>query len=212
MKLDQLLADLNWRYATKRMNGNAVPEEQVEQLLTSIQLTATSNGLQPFTVYVIQDEALRRQLHEVAYQQPQILEGSHLLVFAAWKEVSPERIEAYFQDVYAQRNMEDGALAQYENHLKKTFGGMTTEEQFHWSAKQAYIALGTALVAAAQLRIDSTPMEGFQAAEVDRVLGLSEKGLGSAALLALGYRNEAEDHLADAPKVRRAKEQLFIRL
>ncbi|MCH7401057.1 nitroreductase family protein [Belliella kenyensis] len=207
-----IIQDLEWRYATKRMNGQKVSEDKLKTILDSISLTATSNGLQPFTVFVIEDEALRKKLFEKAVKQPQVVEGSHLIVFAAWKSISPEQIDSYFDKVYEERNMEKGALEQYANALKKSFTKQSEEEFFNWSSKQAYIALGTALVAAAELRVDSTPMEGFDASELDNVLGLSEKGMAAAALLAIGYRDESKDHLTNAKKVRRSHDELFVKL
>ncbi|MCH7410070.1 NAD(P)H-dependent oxidoreductase [Belliella sp. DSM 111904] len=210
--MNDIIHNLEWRYATKRMNGQKVSEDKLKTILDSISLTATSNGLQPFTVFVIEDEALRKKLSEKAVKQPQVNEGSHLIVFAAWKSITTEQIDTYFEMVYEERNMEKGALDQYANALKNNFTKQSEEEFFSWSSKQAYIALGTALVAAAELRIDSTPMEGFDAAEVDKVLGLTDKGMSAATLLTLGYRDEAKDHLANAKKVRRPHDELFVKL
>lgn len=210
--MNTVLQNLHWRYATKRMNGEKVPVEKMENILESIRLTATSNGLQPFTVLVIEDEELRKKLLPAAFNQPQLVEGSHLLIFAAWKEISAEKIDRYFEQVVKERNLKPEDLAQYATFLKNNFSAQTQEQQFNWASKQAYIALGTAMVAAAEEKVDSTPMEGFNPAEVDAILGLTEKGLGAAALLALGYRDTSKDHMANAKKVRRAKEELFIKL
>jgi len=210
--MNTVLQNLHWRYATKRMNGEKVPAEKMENILESIRLTATSNGLQPFTVLVIEDEELRKKLLPAAFNQPQLVEGSHLLIFAAWKEISAEKIDRYFEQVVKERNLKPEDLAQYATFLKNNFSAQTQEQQFNWASKQAYIALGTAMVAAAEEKVDSTPMEGFNPAEVDAILGLPEKGLGAAALLALGYRDTSKDHMANAKKVRRAKEELFIKL
>lgn len=210
--MNTVLQNLNWRYATKRMNGEKVPAEKMDNILESIRLTATSNGLQPFTVLVIEDEELRKKLLPAAFNQPQLVEGSHLLVFAAWKEISADKIDRYFEQVIKERNLKPEDMAQYAAFLKNNFSAQTQEQQFNWASKQAYIALGTAMVAAAEEKVDSTPMEGFNPAEVDAILGLTEKGLGAAALLALGYRDASKDHMANSKKVRRAKEELFIKL
>ncbi|MDX5479878.1 MAG: nitroreductase family protein, partial [Cyclobacteriaceae bacterium] len=105
-----------------------------------------------------------------------------------------------------------GALDQYANFLKDHFAKQTEVEIFNWASKQAYIALGTALVAAAEEKVDSTPMEGFNAAEVDQILGLAEKGLGASSLLALGFRDGSADHMVNAKKVRRSKDKLFVKI
>ncbi|AFL84559.1 nitroreductase [Belliella baltica DSM 15883] len=203
---------LNWRYAAKRMNGQEVPAEKLENILESIRLTATSNGLQPFTVLVLEDKETREKLFNSAVKQPQVIEGSHLLVFAAWKSITAEQIDAYFDMVYEERGMEKGALVQYANFLKDHFTNQSETEIFNWTSKQAYIALGTALVSAAEEKVDSTPMEGFNPAEVDEILGLKEKGLGASSLLALGYRDDSADHMVIAKKVRRPKDKLFVKI
>lgn len=210
--MNSVIENLKWRYATKRMNGQKVPKEKIDTILKSIQLAATSNGLQPFSVFLIEDEGVRKEIQKVAFNQPQVVEASHLLVFAAWKQVSEERIRQYFELVYRERNMAPDALAQYEQSLVNKFSAMPENGQFEWAARQAYIALGTAMVAAAEEKVDATPMEGFLSNEIDRILELDKRGLGSVAFLALGYRDEATDHLINAKKVRRPLEQLVIKL
>lgn len=208
--MNNTLNSLKWRYATKRMNGQKVPNDKLDTILEAIRLTATSNGLQPFTILVIEDQETRGKLQKAVFNQPQVVEGSHLLVFAAWKDITSEQIDAYFDMVYEERGMEKGTLDQYANFLKENFRKQTEAEKFSWASKQAYIALGTALVAAAEEKVDSTPMEGFNPDEVDKILGLEEKGMGSTALLALGYRDTTNDHMVNAKKVRRSKEELFV--
>lgn len=210
--MNTTINSLNWRYAAKRMNGQKVPAGKLDNILESIRLTATSNGLQPFTVLVIEDKEIREKLFKSAVKQPQVVEGSHLLVFAAWKNITAEQIDTYFDMVYEERGMEKGALDQYANFLKDHFVKQTEVEIFNWASKQAYIALGTALVAAAEEKVDSTPMEGFNAAEVDQILGLAEKGLGASSLLALGFRDGSADHMVNAKKVRRSKDELFDKI
>lgn len=210
--MNTTINSLNWRYAAKRMNGQKVPAGKLDNILESIRLTATSNGLQPFTVLVIEDKEIREKLFKSAVKQPQVVEGSHLLVFAAWKNITAEQIDTYFDMVYEERGMEKGALDQYANFLKDHFAKQTEVEIFNWASKQAYIALGTALVAAAEEKVDSTPMEGFNAAEVDQILGLAEKGLGASSLLALGFRDGSADHMVNAKKVRRSKDELFVKI
>lgn len=210
--MNTTINSLNWRYAAKRMNGQKVPAGKLDNILESIRLTATSNGLQPFTVLVIEDKEIREKLFKSAVKQPQVVEGSHLLVFAAWKNITAEQIDTYFDMVYEERGMEKGALDQYANFLKDHFAKQTEVEIFNGASKQAYIALGTALVAAAEEKVDSTPMEGFNAAEVDQILGLAEKGLGASSLLALGFRDGSADHMVNAKKVRRSKDELFVKI
>lgn len=210
--MNTTLESLNWRYATKRMNGQKLKEKQLDGILNAIQLTATSNGLQPFSVIVVEDEQLKRKIAPAAFNQPQVLESSHLLIFAAWTEVSKERIDSYFKQVTEERNLTPNALSAYADRLKTNFSKMSQEEQFQWSSKQAYIALGTAMVAAAEAKIDTTPMEGFERSKIDELFGFHSQSLGASALLALGFRDIEKDPMVDAKKVRRSKEKLFIRI
>jgi nitroreductase/dihydropteridine reductase len=206
-----LIDKLHWRYATKRMNGQKVPKEKLEAILEAIRLSASSLGLQPYTVLIIEDEAVRQQLKAVAYNQPQIMESSHLLVFAAWSNVTEGQVDAYMQQISDERGVPLESLAGFKNN----FAGIiarSADENFNWAARQAYIALGSGLVAAAVEGIDATPMEGFDNAGFDKVLNLEEKGLKSVVLLALGYRDEANDYLVNAKKIRRKKEHFFVEI
>jgi nitroreductase/dihydropteridine reductase len=207
-----LIQDLNWRYATKRMNGQKVPQEKLDYILEAIRLAPTSYGLQPFSVLVIEDEDLRKKIQPVAYNQPQIFEASHLLIFAAWSDVTDANIATYMADVAATRGIPVESLQGFHNTIAGTVERLTPEQRFTWAAKQAYIALGTGLAAAAEQKVDATPMEGFDALGLDVLLDLQAKGLRSVAILPLGYRDEANDQLANAKKVRRAKEKLFLEM
>lgn len=199
---------LRWRYATKRMTGEIISDESLKTILEAIRLTPTSLGLQPFSVFVISRGELKEKLAPVAYNQPQITESSHLLVFAAKKDISPEFIEEYLKNVAETRNTTIDSLAGFRSMIEGFVLGNSSNIE-GWTAKQAYIALGFALSAAALEKVDATPMEGFSPDGVDEVLGLEEKGLRSVCLLALGKRNEQEDSLVHAVKVRRSEKDLF---
>lgn len=205
-----ILKSLEWRYASKRMNGTRVPQQKIDNILEAIRLAPSSMGLQPYTVLLIEDEELKKQIQPIAFNQPQIVESSHLLVFAAWSDVTPEQIEEYIQHTAKVRNMPVEKLDDFKNTLLNMAKNRTQEENFNWAARQAYIAFGTGLVAAASEQVDSTPMEGFNNAALDELLGLQEKGLRSVTLLPLGYRDAEKDWLANLPKVRREKDKLFI--
>ena len=207
-----IIEDLNWRYATKRMNGQKVPQEKVDYILDAIRLAPTSYGLQPFAVLTVESEELRKKIQPVAYDQPQIFEASQLLVFAAWDDVTEAHITDYINNIAATRGMPAEVLQGFHNTMVGTVQRLTQEQRFNWAAKQAYIALGIGLAAAAEQRVDATPMEGFDPLGLDTLLDLKSKGLRSVSLMCLGYRDEANDQLAHAKKVRRAKEQLFIQL
>ena len=204
-----LIDKLNWRYATKRMNGTQVPQEKVDRILEAIRLAPTSFGLQALKVIVITDQALKEKIFAEACQQPQIKESSHVLVFAANKKVTQEQVDEYIQNIATTRNMPLEAL----DGFKGMFGGIVAgdeQQNFTWTSRQTYIALGVATVAAAFEEVDATPMEGFNPAAVDEILGLSAQNLGSVSVLPLGYRDAANDYLAAAPKVRKSAEDLFI--
>lgn len=207
-----MLEKLNWRYATKKMDpSKKVPEDRVEKILDAIRLAPTSSGTQPFEVFVITNADLRARIRPVAWDQAQITEGSHLLVFAAWDNYTADRIDA----VVGQMEDERGAnplLTQYYDNLKSTYLPRAAETNFEHAARQAYIALGFALAAAAELEVDSTPMEGFDPEKVDEILGLKERGLRSVVLLPLGYREEAADWLLPMKKVRKPDSRFLTRI
>ena len=205
-----LLEQLNWRYAVKRMNGKKVPAEKIDTILEAIRLSASSIGLQPYTILIIEEEALLKKINESICKQPQIMECSHLLVFAAWSRINEEHIDEFLNNIVAQRAVTLESLEGFKANFVNGILKRSEEQNFNWAARQTYIALGTALVAAASEGVDSTPMEGFNAPALDELLGLKEKGLQSVSLLPLGYRDEEHDFLAKAKKVRRAREKLFV--
>jgi nitroreductase len=206
-----LLERLNWRYAVKRMTGEKLPPEKVDRILEAIRLSASSLGLQPYTVYVIENIELRKKIQTVANNQQQIVGSSHLLVFATWDHYMPADVDAYIQNIAVTRGTPIADLQGFKDMVASAVM-QPADALFAWQARQTYIALGFGLVAAAVEGVDATPMEGFNAPALDEVLSLKEKGLRSVALLALGKRDEANDYLVHAKKVRRAKEQLFVHL
>ena len=206
------LTNLKWRYATKRMNGQKVPAEKLENILEAILLAPTSIGMQPFTVLVIEDAELKAKIAPAIYNQPQITEGSHVLVFAAWKEYSNENVEKYINHIASLRGIPVESLSGMRDMITGAISGKTPEQLLNWNTRQAYIALGFGLVVAAEEQVDATPMEGFDADALDAVLGLQEKGLRSTVIMTLGYRDAGKDSLSAAAKVRRDKAELFVRL
>jgi Nitroreductase len=189
-----------------------VPQEKVDAILEAIRLTATSSGLQPYDVFVVTNKALREDIVPHAWGQTQITDGSHLLVFAAWDNYTEERINAMFDLVNEERGFTNEGWEAYRQKLLAVYPPRDAKENYEHAARQAYIGLGTALIAAAEEGIDSTPMEGFDPEKVDEILGLKEKGLRSVILLPLGYRAEDGDWLVNLKKVRRAKEQFITEL
>jgi nitroreductase len=202
--MTDLISKLNWRYATKKMNpAKAVPQEKVDRILEAIRLTASSSGLQPYEVIVVTNKEVRERIKAVAWNQEQITDCSHLLVFAAWDNYTAERINMMFDLVNEQRGIKSEGWENYRQMLLGTYVPRDAEVNYQHAARQAYIGLGTALIAAAEEHVDATPMEGFDPNAVDTVLKLKERGLRSVVLLPLGYRAEEGDWLAKLKKVRR---------
>lgn len=198
----ELLKSLNWRHATKRMNGKRVPEDSVAQILEAARMAPTASGLQPFEIILIKNQNIKEQLFPIAYNQMQIKESSHLLVFAAWDQYSTERLNAVFDNMEQLRKLKKGEMDEYKESVRANLHRLSIEQQFQHAARQTYIAFGLAIGAAAELRVDASPMEGFKNEELDRFLNLHDKGLKSVTLLALGYRDEENDWLAPLKKVR----------
>jgi nitroreductase/dihydropteridine reductase len=200
---------LNWRYATKKMDpARKVSDEKLARILEAIQLAPTSSGLQPFEVIVVTNPEVRAQIRAAAWDQAQITDGSHLLVFAAWDNYTEDRIDGVVQDIAAQRGGASENLLNYYTNLKGMYLPRTAEENYQHAARQAYIAFGLGLTAAAFEEVDATPMEGFDPAKVDEILGLRARGLRSVTLLPLGYRAAEGDWLEGQKKVRRDLDQL----
>jgi len=202
---------LNWRHASKRMNGTKVSSEKINEILEAIRLSASSFGLQPYRIIVIENEDVKKKLQAFSIN-PQISECSHLLIFAVIETITEKYIEEYINRIIKIRGVSPESLNPINNKLKTHFSNLSTEDSFNWSAKQAYIGLGTALIAASNLKVDSSPMEGFNPVGFDEVLELKEKGLKSVVLLGLGYRDKANDFLSKAKKVRLQKEELVIEI
>lgn len=207
-----LLQDLNWRYATKKMNGNVVPQEKIDYIIEAARLAPTSSGLHPFKVIEITSPELKAKIQPIAMGQTQIVDASHLLVFAAYDEYTNDRIESVFAQQERERDLPAGFATDYKNALISSFQQKTKDQHFEHSARQAYIGFGLSIAAAAEQRVDATPMEGFINAELDELLGLAAQNLKSVTILALGYRDTENDWLVNMKKVRKAKEDFVIQL
>jgi nitroreductase len=204
----ELLDVLQWRYATKKMDpARAVPQDKVDRIVEAARLAPTSSGLQPFEVVVVTNPDVRARIREVAWNQAQVTDGSHLLVFAAWDDYTAERINAMFDYTNEVRGFRNEGWENYRNMLLGSYPQRGAEVNFQHAARQAYIGFGAAIIAAAAEQVDSTPMEGFQPEAVDEILGLRARGLRSVLLLPLGYRQPEGDWLVNLEKVRRPRDQ-----
>ncbi|MDP5142581.1 NAD(P)H-dependent oxidoreductase [Rheinheimera baltica] len=202
---------LNWRYATKKMTPHqTVPAEKLDIILEAIRLSASSSGLQPYQVLVITNHELKKQIRPAAWDQSQVTDCSHLLVFAAWDNYTEERINSMFDLVNEQRGFKNEGWEAYRQKLLGYYPQRPAQENFEHAARQAYIGLGSALLAAAEQKVDATPMEGFEPEKVDAILNLAELGLKSVLLLPLGYREAEGDWLVNLKKVRRSTADFII--
>jgi nitroreductase/dihydropteridine reductase len=203
-----LIDKLQWRYAAKKMDATrAVPADKVDRIVEAARLAPTSSGLQPFELIVVTNPAVREKIRAIAWNQAQITDGSHLLVFAAWDNYTAERINMMFDLTNAQRGGTNEGWEAYRQKLLAGYPPRDPQVNFEHAARQAYIGLGAALIAAAYEEVDSTPMEGFDPAALDEILDLRAKGLRSVAILPLGYRESDKDWLVNLKKVRRPREQ-----
>ena len=206
-----LLEKLNWRYAAKKLDpAKKVPQEKLDRILEAIRLAPTSSGLQPYEVFVVSNHDLLQRIQPIAFNQGQVADCSHLLVFAAWDHYTPERINMMFDLTNKERGFTSEGWENYRKMLLSNYPNRPAEVNFEHAARQAYIGMTAGLVAAAFEEVDSTPMEGFDVNALDELLGLRAKGLRSAVIVTLGYREADKDWLVNLKKVRRARAD-FIR-
>ena len=208
-----LIKDLNWRHATKAYDPTKkISEENLNLILEATRLAPTSSGLQQFRIIAIENKEVREQLVPGALNPECMVECSCVLVFAAWDEYTPERIDAIYDLTTEERDLPKGRFSSYTDKIKEMYAKQPKEQHFIHAAKQAYIGLGMALAQAAELRIDSTPAEGFDSKLVDSVLELDKKGLRSVCLLYLGYSDKERDWLSTMKKVRNPMDEFAIRI
>lgn len=206
-----LFESLNWRYAVREFSDERIDDEKVTELLNLTRLSATSYGLQPYRLIVINDTDLRQSLLKYSMGQEKVVKSSHLVVIAVRAKIDDLMIERYLEDVARKRGIRPEELEGFGNHVKAVFAGMSVDEKRIWAHQQAYIALGTLLTVASIMKIDSCPMGGFEAAGYDQVLGLDRFGLESSVICALGSRHP-EDSSARLPKVRYDYNEMVINL
>ena len=206
-----LLENLNWRHAVKAYDPTKkVSGQDLDKILEAARLAPTSSGLQPFRVIVVENQDLKEQMVKGALNPEVMRDSSHVLVFAAWDSYSAEKIDKVYDYHTEVRDLPQGRFSSYTDQLKQIYGAQTADENFAHTARQTYIALGLAMAQAAELKIDSTPAEGFSTEVVDEILGLRELGLRSVTLLYLGYRDSENDWLSQMKKVRIPMDEFVI--
>lgn len=206
-----LIQDLNWRYATKSYSNKKISNEKLDFILEATNLSASSVGLQPYRIFSIDNVELKTKLGANSFNK-QIAQSSHLLVFATYNKVTTQHVRDLVKLTADKQGVTveslDGLFTAADTHFKSR----SDEENKLWAEKQTYIALGTALIAAANAKIDATPMEGFDAQLLDELLALKEKDLHSVVILSLGYHDQANDYLANRPKVRIPVEEMVTKI
>ena len=210
--MSNFIKNANWRYATKKFDATKkVSDADLQTLKEAIRLSASSYGLQPYQVILVENPELRAQLQPAAWGQAQIVDASHVLVFANYTNIGDAEIDAYLNNVAETRGLPLDALQGYGDFMKSKISSLSAEQKNIWTSKQTYIALGNLLNAAAELNIDVTPMEGFEPEKVNTILGLNERGLNASLIATIGYRH-ADDATQSYAKVRKSEQELFINL
>ncbi|MBP6180728.1 NAD(P)H-dependent oxidoreductase [Flavobacterium sp.] len=210
--MNTFLENQNWRYATKKFDASKkITTEDLNTLKEAIRLSSSSYGLQPYKIIIVENPELRAKIQPAAWGQSQIVDASHLIIFANETNVDDTTIDSYLKNISQTRNTPIETLSGYGNFMKSKISTLETEVKNIWTAKQTYLALGNLLNAAAELKIDATPMEGFVPAQVNEILGLDKLNLNATLIATLGYRHD-EDTTQHYKKVRKSNEELFITL
>ncbi len=208
-----LLNNLNWRYAVKKFNPDKkVAQEDVDKIIEAARMAPTSSGLQQFRVIEITNQDLKEKIVPIAMDQKIMSDCSHILVFASWDRYTEERIDNAYDFITDERGLPRGRVGSYTTQLKNLYLPQSEEENFIHTARQSYIGFALAIAQAAELKVDCTPVEGFNNEELDKLLKLEEKGLKSVTLLPLGYRDEENDWLVNMKKVRIPMDEFLIKL
>ena len=202
---------LIWLYATKRFDPTKkISQKDFHTLEESLRLSPSSFGLQPWKFIVVTNPEIRKQLQPSSWNQPQIVEASHLIVIAAKKEVTHLEVDAFLTSISETRNVPVSALQDYGGMMKGFLDTLATQGSCEaWSTRQVYIALGMLLSTAAILKIDACPLEGIIPAAYDEILNLNQSGYSTKVACALGYRS-SEDAAASYTKVRYPRADMVV--
>ena len=210
--MSNFIKNANWRYATKKFDTTKkISKQDLETLKEAIRLSASSFGLQPYRVLIIENPELRAKLQPAAWGQSQIVDASQLIVFANITNFGETEIDVSIANTTKTRGLPADALKGYGDFMKSKIVSLPEDVRNTWASKQTYLALGNLMNAASELKIDVTPMEGFEPAQVNEILGLGKLGLNATLLATIGYRHE-EDVTQHYAKVRKSNEELFINL
>ena len=207
--MNNFIENQNWRYATKKFDTTKkVSDSDLAILKEAIRLSTSSYGLQPYKVLIIENEEIRKQLQPVSWGQSQIVDASHLFVFANYTDIEDTHIDNYVEDIAATRGLNVSDLQGYSDFMKSKIVPLPADKKAIWTSKQTYLALANLMNAAAEMKIDVTPMEGFEPERYNEILGLNASGLNACLVATVGYRHE-EDANQFAKKVRKSEANLF---
>lgn len=203
-----LLDSLNWRYAVKKFdNTKKINADDLKTLKEAVRLSASSYGLQPYKVLVIEDPKVKEQLLPASWGQQQIVDASQIFVFCNYLEVKPTEVDHLLERTAKTNNLQINDLVGYGDFMKSKISSLSEDAVKVWTAKQTYIGLANLLAAAGELKIDTCPMEGFDAEQYSEILGLEEKGLAASVVATVGYRSSDDTHQF-GKKVRKSLEEL----
>lgn len=201
---------LHWRYAAKSLDKTKkIPGDKLQILLDSVRFAPSGNNIQPWKVFIIEDQDLKEQIQKVSYDQPKVSQSSHLIVFTAKDDLDQSDVEALVRQTAKIQGSSEEKLKGFKDYLSGFIDNNTNEFLREWAKRQTYIQMGFLLMAAAIEEIDAGPMEGFINEELDKILKLDEIGYKSVAMVALGYRSQ-DDKYSEYPKVRFDEEDIFI--
>ena len=210
--MNKIIDKLNWRYATKKFDSSKkIEKENLNTLLEATRLSASSYGLQPYHVLVVENKEIRKKLKPVSWGQSQITDASHLIVFTNKTIFEEDLVDDYLKSVENTRGIAEKDLKGYSDFMKSKLMQLSDAEKEAWTANQVYLALGNVMTIAAELEIDTCPMEGFETEKYNEILSLNDKNLNASVVLAVGYRSN-EDETQHYPKVRKSTKELFTHI
>jgi nitroreductase/dihydropteridine reductase len=205
-----IIEKLNWRYATKVFDSSKkLSDEQIDTLFESANLTATSFGLQPCKLILVENKDIREELVQHSWGQKQVKDASHLLVIARYDKLGDQQVDEYVDRMASARGIEKESLDGMSTMVKNFLAKMSEEEKANWSSNQAHIIMGNLLNTCAIMNIDSCPIAGFIPAEYDRVLELEKDNLKSVLVLPVGYRSQ-DDKYSGLAKVRMSANEFKV--
>jgi nitroreductase len=210
--MHDIIKDLNWRYATKKFDPlKKIKTEDLEVIKESLRLVPSSYGLQPLKFIVVESTELRDKLQLISFNQAQIVDASHLIIICSYRDINDTHVDEYVANIGSTLNITQDMTKGYADFMKSTISNMEADQKLQWNKNQAYIALGQLMHTCATLKIDATPMEGFNSEDYDKLLDLPGQNLTASLVVPMGYRHK-DDQTQHQQKVRKSQNDLFITL